>query len=159
MRKPMFCICENKDADQLRSDHKADQCLCFRYIDSTIPLLSKPLAIFCSCTAWFVSDLVGNQNIGFLRMRLNYILFIIMLTHPCNLDTLKPLISIAQLRFIWAYTVFLISALKHRLWVLIITLLHMSLVVRKLVFGVSDQVRHKPGCTGTEDCKSLEISD
>ena len=27
----------------------------------------------------------------------------------------------------------------------------MSLVVRKLVFGVSDQVRHKPGCTTTED--------
>ena len=24
-------------------------------------------------------------------------------------------------------------------------------VVRKLVFGVSDQVRHKPGCTVTED--------
>ena len=31
------------------------------------------------------------------------------------------------------------------------TLLHMSLVVRKPVFGVSDQVRHKPGCTATED--------
>ena len=28
---------------------------------------------------------------------------------------------------------------------------HMSLVVRKLVFGVSDQVRHKPGCTTTQD--------
>ena len=27
----------------------------------------------------------------------------------------------------------------------------MSLVVRKPVFGVSDQVRHKPGCTATED--------
>ena len=27
----------------------------------------------------------------------------------------------------------------------------MSLVVRKPVFGVSDQVRHKPGCTITED--------
>ena len=26
-----------------------------------------------------------------------------------------------------------------------------SLVVRKPVFGVSDQVRHKPGCTATED--------
>ena len=41
MRKPTFCICENKDADQLRGNRKADQCLCFRYIDSTIPLLSK----------------------------------------------------------------------------------------------------------------------
>ena len=28
---------------------------------------------------------------------------------------------------------------------------HMSLVVRKPVFGVSDQVRHKPDCTATED--------
>ena len=41
MRKPTFCICENKDADQLRGDREADQRLCFRYIDSTIPLLSK----------------------------------------------------------------------------------------------------------------------
>ena len=41
MRKPAFCICENKDADQLRGDREADQRLCFCYIDNTIPLLSK----------------------------------------------------------------------------------------------------------------------
>ena len=41
MRKPAFCICENKDADQLRSNCAADQRLCFRYTDSTIPLLPK----------------------------------------------------------------------------------------------------------------------
>ena len=41
VRKPTFCICENKDADQLRGNREADQRLCFRYIDSTIPLLSK----------------------------------------------------------------------------------------------------------------------
>ena len=41
MRKPTFCICENKDADQLCGNRKADQRLCFRYIDSTVPLLSK----------------------------------------------------------------------------------------------------------------------
>ena len=41
MRKPAFCLCENKDTDQLRGNHEADQRLCFRYIDSTIPLLSK----------------------------------------------------------------------------------------------------------------------
>ena len=41
MRKPVFCICENKDADQLRGNRKADQRLCFRFIDSIIPLLSK----------------------------------------------------------------------------------------------------------------------
>ena len=29
MRKPAFCICENKDADQLRGNREADQRLCF----------------------------------------------------------------------------------------------------------------------------------
>ena len=41
MRKPAYCICENKDADLLRGNREADQRLCFRYTDSTIPLLSK----------------------------------------------------------------------------------------------------------------------
>ena len=41
VRKPAFCICENKDADQLHGDCEADQLLCFHYIDSTIPLLPK----------------------------------------------------------------------------------------------------------------------
>ena len=41
MRKPTFCICENKDTDQLCGNREADQRLSFRYIDSTIPLLSK----------------------------------------------------------------------------------------------------------------------
>ena len=41
MGKPTICICENKDADQLRGNREADQRLCFRYSDSTIPLLLK----------------------------------------------------------------------------------------------------------------------
>ena len=41
MRKLAFCICENKDADQLRGNREADQRFCFRYIDCTIPQLSK----------------------------------------------------------------------------------------------------------------------
>ena len=41
MRKPAFCICENKAADQLCSNRTADQRLCFRYTDSTTPLLPK----------------------------------------------------------------------------------------------------------------------
>ena len=41
VRKPAFCICENKDADQLRGNPEADQHLCLCYIDSTIPLLPK----------------------------------------------------------------------------------------------------------------------
>ena len=41
MRKPTICICENKGADQLRGNREADQRLCFRYTDSTLPLLLK----------------------------------------------------------------------------------------------------------------------
>ena len=41
MRKFTFCICENKDADQLRGNREADQGLCFRYTDSTIPVHAK----------------------------------------------------------------------------------------------------------------------
>ena len=41
MRKPDFCICENKAADQPCGNRTADQRLCFRYTDSTIPILSK----------------------------------------------------------------------------------------------------------------------
>ena len=41
MRKPAFCICEKKDANQLRSYCLADQRLCFRYTDSTIFFLPE----------------------------------------------------------------------------------------------------------------------
>ena len=41
MRKPDFCLGENEGADQLRGNREADQRLCFRYSDSTIPLLLK----------------------------------------------------------------------------------------------------------------------
>ena len=46
MRKPAFCICEKQRRRsasrlQLRGNREADQRLCFRYIASTIPLLSK----------------------------------------------------------------------------------------------------------------------
>ena len=41
MRKQTCCICEKKDADQLRGNREADQRLCFRYLDSIIPLLPE----------------------------------------------------------------------------------------------------------------------
>ena len=41
IRKPDFCICENKGTDQLCSNHTSDQRLCFHHIDSMIPLLPK----------------------------------------------------------------------------------------------------------------------
>ena len=42
MRKPAVCICQNKGADQLRSNCAAYLRLSFHYTDSTIPLLLNP---------------------------------------------------------------------------------------------------------------------
>ena len=77
MRKPAFCICENKDADQLRGNREADQRLCFRYTDSTIPLPCKPLAIFYGCTARFVWDLVGNPEDRFSHNEVQMVLHVV----------------------------------------------------------------------------------
>ena len=75
MRKPAFCICENKDADQLRGNREADQRLCFRYTDSTIPLLSEseisslwPYSVIAQpglCLTWS-----ETPKTGFLTTRL-----------------------------------------------------------------------------------------
>ena len=76
MRKPTICICENKGADQLRGNREADQRLCFRYTDSTIPLLNlkfQLLACFLTvqtglCWTWYEAKIVG-----FLTRRLIYV--------------------------------------------------------------------------------------
>ena len=39
MRNPAFCICENKGSDRLNPE--ADQSLCFRYKERSIPILPK----------------------------------------------------------------------------------------------------------------------
>ena len=62
MRKPAFCICENKDADQLRGNREADQRLCFRNPSAFYIQNFKPLAILSGFTARFVPDLVGNPE-------------------------------------------------------------------------------------------------
>ena len=77
MRKPEFCLCENKDADQLRSNCEADQRLCFLYMDSTIPFLLVPkissfypssVSVQVSlCQTWS-----ETLKTGFLASRLNY---------------------------------------------------------------------------------------
>ena len=47
MAKQTIRIGENKDADQLRGHREADQRLCFRYSDSTIPpLLTSKISSF-----------------------------------------------------------------------------------------------------------------
>ena len=70
--KPTICIGENKGADQLRGNRKADQRLCFRYMDSTISVLPKYEihASSCYCAVWFVSDLFGNHIVGLPTRRL-----------------------------------------------------------------------------------------
>ena len=75
VRKPAFCICKNKDADQLRGNREADQHLCFLYTDSTIPLLPKseisgpsPSTVAVQpglCRTWS-----ETQKTGFLTKRL-----------------------------------------------------------------------------------------
>ena len=63
MGKPTICIGENKDADQLRGNREADQRLCFRYSDSTIPLLLKSeISSF-----WLFSVLVQPVCVGPVR--------------------------------------------------------------------------------------------
>ena len=66
MRKPVFCICKNKDADQLRGNREADQRLCFHYTDSAIPLHPKSKFQASRHLLWLYSpvyvDLVGNPE-------------------------------------------------------------------------------------------------
>ena len=52
----------------------ASQRLCFRYMDTTIPLLKSKISSFCDCdcTSRFVSGLVGTQIVGFLTHRFIY---------------------------------------------------------------------------------------
>ena len=61
MRKPAFCICEDKGEDQLHSNSAADQRLCFFNKDSTIPLLlqSEIPSVIAQPS---LSDLDGNPN-------------------------------------------------------------------------------------------------
>ena len=97
MRKPAFYKFENKWAVLWENQRfayaknkDADQCLCFRYLDSTIHFLSKykifkPLAISSGCTAWFVSDLVRIHIVGFLISRLK--------CKPCPADQYLSLLA------------------------------------------------------------------
>ena len=80
IRKPMFCIWKNKDADQLRGSLAADQHLCFCYIDKKKVQLHflpnskinfEPLAVFFgrdSCQTW--SKILKT---GYLMTRLTYL--------------------------------------------------------------------------------------
>ena len=75
MRKPAFCTCENKYADQLCGNRTADQRLCFRYVERTIflPPISEISSLLPSCVV-VQSDLCRTWSetpkTGFLTTRL-----------------------------------------------------------------------------------------
>ena len=76
MGKPRICIGENKGADQLHCE--ADQRLCLRYMDSTIPLLLKSkMSSFQLFSAAVQTGLCQTwsefQIVGFLMHKLKYI--------------------------------------------------------------------------------------
>lgn len=60
LRNPTFLSCENKCTDQQRNN--SDLHLCFRYRDSSIPLLAKSKIISLLPYSPVLSDLVGNQD-------------------------------------------------------------------------------------------------
>ena len=60
MGKPTICIGENKNADQLRGNREADQRLCFRYSDSTIPPLQGVKKVRRHCNIPY--NFIMNNN-------------------------------------------------------------------------------------------------
>ena len=74
MGKPTICLVD--------SNCEADQRLCFRYTDSTIPSpyikSFKLLALCCDCTGRFMSDLVGNHIAGFPHETAHFIIIIFL---------------------------------------------------------------------------------
>ena len=75
MRKTDFLMCENKGTDQLRSNRKADQRLCFCNTDSTIPLFPKSeISSLWPSSMALQPGLCGTRSktpkTGFLTMRL-----------------------------------------------------------------------------------------
>ena len=116
MRKPAFCICENKDADQLRDNREADQRLCFRYTESTIPLLSKSEISSLQPSSVVVQPGLCRKprRPVFLPRGSNYLR--ITITRLCNI--LRILMAEKMTIFIYLF-LFVLSCFcpRHRLWV------------------------------------------
>ena len=57
VKKTTICLCENKDADQLHDNRKADHRLSFRCTDSTLPLvLTSEISSFLPASVTVQSD-------------------------------------------------------------------------------------------------------
>ena len=81
-QKTCFCICKNKDADQLHGNGTADQRICFRYIDSTILYFLNPKFQASSHLLWLYSPLwLETLKTGFLRTQLIWLRIIAVHKH------------------------------------------------------------------------------
>ena len=105
VRKPDFCICEDKDADQLCGNRTTDQRLCFHYTDSTIPLLSKskisslkPYSVIAQ--PGLCQTLSETPKTGFLTSRLKC-------SHPQTQGDDKKMINLVQ-KDRWSFSVSLV---------------------------------------------------
>ena len=111
IRKPAICICENKDADQLRGNRnrEADQRLYFRNTDSTIPLLPKskisslqPSSVTVQpvlCRTWS-----ETPKTGILTTRLNYRCkgSYLAMVHVYKIHQKRIQLKVFQTKYMWA---------------------------------------------------------
>ena len=117
----------------------------------------KPLPIFCGCTALFVSDLFRNPQGRFSHEVALLVSIDISLDFLSDIWSPAPILCKSCLSILSVCVggggVVTYSNLGYPLQPPLgkIGNIYMSLVVRKPVFGVSDLVQHKPGCTATED--------
>ena len=125
-RKPAFCICENKDADQLRGNRKLISAFVFatRIVQSL-----------------FYLDMKFQGSSHLLRL---YSLVCVRPGRKPRRPVFSERGSFALHEHIHARKASTENQIRN-------CTSHMSLIVRKPVFGVSDKVRHKPGCKATED--------
>ena len=67
MRKLDFCLCENKDTDQLSSKCTAEQRLCFHYMDSASVLLYmySVTAQTDLCRTWSETRIVFSVKVNY----------------------------------------------------------------------------------------------
>ena len=63
MRKPAFCICKNKEADQLRGIFATRIVQSLYFLNPKLHASSHLLWLY----SWFVSDLVGNPEDQFFH--------------------------------------------------------------------------------------------
>ena len=119
--KPTICICENKDADQLRGNREADQRLCFRYLDSTYflyflnPKFQASSLLLCLHSPVCVRP-VRKPHCWFSHEGLKCPLTSGKHACPCNVYPLIPHFYIAKLGYEGVY-LFSLSQLLKKLYI------------------------------------------